>query len=70
MGVPATSGSCPHCGGTEVSHGIELSQTAEVGNIGLSYKAAGIFRGTDFVSSFFGGNTGWVVFCLGLRRAV
>lgn len=47
MGVPATSGSCPHCGGTEVSHGLELNQNAEAGTIGLSYKAVGIFRGTE-----------------------
>jgi hypothetical protein len=38
---------CPRCGGTDVVRGIELNQNAEVGRIGLEYKAAGIFRGTE-----------------------
>ena len=47
MGVPSGSASCPHCGGGDLVRGLELNQNAEVGSIGLAYRAAGIFRGTE-----------------------
>ena len=37
---------CPQCGSKEIVEGIPLNQTAEAGNIGLSYRAWGPFRGT------------------------
>ena len=39
-------GACPHCGGSDLAMGVKLSQTAEVGSIGLSYKANALFYGT------------------------
>lgn len=39
--------SCPHCGGTNLAKGLGLNQNAEVGRIGLPYRAAGIFTGTE-----------------------
>jgi len=40
-------GPCPECGGTEIVQGLPLNQNAEVGSIGLPYKALGFFRGTE-----------------------
>lgn len=42
-----TGGRCPHCGGTEIAAGLQVNQNAEVGTIGLAYKAAKIFVGTE-----------------------
>ena len=41
------SANCPYCGGRNIVTGLKLNQTAEPGNIGLPYKAAGIFTGTE-----------------------
>ena len=38
---------CPECGGTEIVGGVSISQTAQTGNIGLSYRTLGILRGTS-----------------------
>lgn len=38
---------CPRCGGLDIVQGLKLNQTAEAGNIGLPYKAIGIFVGTE-----------------------
>lgn len=38
---------CPECGGSEIAQGLRLDQTADAGHIGLSYKAAAIFRATE-----------------------
>jgi hypothetical protein len=40
---------CSYCGSTKIVVGVRLSQTAEVGGIGLSYKALGPFMGTERV---------------------
>ena len=40
-------GRCPHCGGSDLVRELELNQNAEVGRIGLPYRAAGIFTGTE-----------------------
>lgn len=32
------SGKCPHCGGGNISGGVRVEQTAEVGKIGLAYR--------------------------------
>ena len=46
--MPApTSERCPRCGGGDIVQAIELNQNAEAGRIGLEYKAAGLFRGTE-----------------------
>ena len=37
---------CPRCGG-ELARGLAVNQNAEVGRIGLAYRAAGIFVGTE-----------------------
>lgn len=34
---------CPHCGSGDIVTGLTLNQNAEVGRIGLAYKAAVIF---------------------------
>ena len=41
------SRSCPECGGTEIAEGVRVTQTAEAGSVGLSYKAWGPLRGTE-----------------------
>jgi hypothetical protein len=38
---------CPYCGGSEIVANIRISQTAEVGKIGLSFKTAMILVGTE-----------------------
>ncbi len=38
---------CPHCGGVELVRGLPLHQQAEVGSIGLAYKAVWILQGTE-----------------------
>jgi hypothetical protein len=40
---------CPHCGGGDLVPGIKVNQNAEVGRIGLAYKAAVIFVQTEQV---------------------
>ncbi len=46
---PITQGpqACPHCGGTNLAKALKLNQSAEVGRIGLPYRAAGIFTATE-----------------------
>jgi hypothetical protein len=44
---PLGGGRCPHCGGGDVAMGLNVNQSAEVGRIGLAYKAAAIFTGTE-----------------------
>jgi len=46
-GTAAGSARCPHCGSTDVITGLKVSQNAEVGRIGLAYKAAVLFVGTE-----------------------
>ena len=43
----ASRARCPHCGSTDVITGLKVSQNAEVGRIGLAYKAAVLFVGTE-----------------------
>ncbi len=38
---------CPHCGGSDLVRNLKLNQTAEVGSIGLPYRAAWIVHGTE-----------------------
>ena len=38
---------CPHCGNGDVITGLKVNQNAEVGRIGLAYKAALLFVGTE-----------------------
>ena len=38
---------CPYCGGSKIIANIRISQTAEVGKIGLSFKTAMILVGTE-----------------------
>ena len=38
---------CPYCGGSEIVENIRISQTAEAGNTGLSFKTALILIGTE-----------------------
>ena len=38
---------CPHCGGNDVVMGLKLNQTADVGSMGLPYRTAAIFTGTE-----------------------
>lgn len=45
-GAPG-GGICPHCGSQDVLTGLKLNQSAEVGRIGLAYKAAVLFVGTE-----------------------
>lgn len=45
--APVASRPCPHCGSEDVVTGLKLNQAAEVGNIGLAYKTARIFVGTE-----------------------
>lgn len=40
-------GTCPYCGGTDIAKGLKLNQNAEIGRIGLPYRTAGIFTGTE-----------------------
>lgn len=42
---------CPHCGGDDVITGLKINQNAEVGRIGLAYKALGPFVGTEQLSA-------------------
>jgi hypothetical protein len=41
------SPTCPFCGGTSIAKTLQLNQNAEVGRIGLPYRVAGIFTGTE-----------------------
>ena len=44
------SKSCPHCGGSDIATGVNLTQTGHVRlNLGLAYKAAGIFTGAEML---------------------
>jgi hypothetical protein len=46
--TPVTpAGKCPSCGGSDLVRGLELSQTVEVGSVGLRYKAGRILVGTE-----------------------
>lgn len=38
---------CPCCGGSNIAKALKLNQSAEVGRIGLPYRAAGIFTATE-----------------------
>ena len=38
---------CSHCGGRDLASGIRVSLTAEVGNVGLSYKDGLLMIGTE-----------------------
>lgn len=38
---------CPHCGGCTFARGIHLGLTAEVGDVGLSYKDGLLLVGTE-----------------------
>ena len=38
---------CPHCGGNNVVIGLKLNQNADAGRIGLPYRTAAIFIGTE-----------------------
>lgn len=40
---------CPRCGGADVITGLRANQNAEVGQIGLAYKTAKIFVGTELL---------------------
>lgn len=42
-----SGGRCPNCGGGDLVTDLELNQTAEVGKIGLPYRAARIFVATE-----------------------
>jgi hypothetical protein len=44
-----TSGRCPYCGSSDLALGLKANQNAEVGTIGLAYKAAKIFVGTELL---------------------
>ena len=46
-GRGTAGGSCPHCGSGELITGLKVNQNAEVGRIGLAYKAALLFVGTE-----------------------
>ena len=52
---------CPHCGGTNITRGIRVSQTAEAGNIGLSYKTKFLIVGTEQLYADVCNNCGTVV---------
>ncbi len=45
--APQTPQVCLHCGGTNLAKALKLNQSAEVGRIGLPYRAAGIFTATE-----------------------
>ena len=56
MGSPGTqasdgreprAGPCPHCGSSDVITGLKVNQSAEVGAIGLAYKAWGPLVGSE-----------------------
>jgi hypothetical protein len=38
---------CPYCGGSEIIANIQVGKTAEMGDIGLSFKTAMILVGTE-----------------------
>ncbi|MFA5189268.1 MAG: hypothetical protein WC740_01000 [Verrucomicrobiia bacterium] len=44
---PTRPKKCPDCGSTDVIAGVKISMTAEVGSIGLSYKANMLLHGTE-----------------------
>jgi hypothetical protein len=44
---------CPYCDGSEIVADIRVSQTAEAGNIGLSFKTAMILVGTEPILAGF-----------------
>jgi hypothetical protein len=43
---PQKARTCGECGSTDIVTGVPISQTAESGHIGLSYKALGFLRGS------------------------
>lgn len=38
---------CPHCGKGKIVRGIRIGQTADIGSIGLEYKAQFYFLNTE-----------------------
>lgn len=42
-----TGAPCPHCGSRDIVSGLRYNLNAEVGPLGLSYKAFGPVRGTE-----------------------
>ena len=42
-----SQGKCPYCDGSQIVTNIPISKTAECGEIGLSFKAAMVFVGTE-----------------------
>jgi hypothetical protein len=42
-----TEPTCSHCGSTKIIHGVRVGKTAEVGNIGLSFRTAVVLTGTE-----------------------
>lgn len=40
---------CSHCGSQAIFRGLRLNQNAEIGRIGLPYRAGGIFTGTEML---------------------
>jgi hypothetical protein len=38
---------CPHCGSRDIVSGLKFNLNAEVGPLGLSYKAVAFLRGTE-----------------------
>ena len=59
FGIPGKR--CPHCGSSDVVTNLRMNQTAEPGRIGLAYKAAGIFGGTELLHADLCGACGSVV---------
>ena len=43
----AASARCPRCGGSDLIGGVQMGLTAEVGSLGLRYRAAKIFSGVE-----------------------
>jgi len=52
---------CPYCGGTKIAKALKLNQSAEVGRIGLPYRAAGIFTATEALHADLCENCGTVL---------
>jgi uncharacterized OB-fold protein len=42
-----SGGKCPYCGSNDIATGLKFNLNAEVGPLGLSYKAVAFFRGTE-----------------------
>lgn len=47
MTVMEGLGKCPRCGGTHITEGVRINQTAEAGDIGLAYKTKFLLVGTE-----------------------